>query len=586
MSMGSRRPAWRETIPDDWVEGVSNRERWEQVGIYANLAIGAAKNDVSRLVELADRLDDLPEQAWKDLLTYFGSESVISMTDVDRFQLWDHLMFLVAKHRGFTDAEWALKPEIVNEIDAVAQVLAPRAPSLLHRRLFRSDYLEFFDDKIGYDEQERQLDEQQQKALQEICATEGPEGLLTFATSVESPMRVGNALGAIADGTIDGVLLPSLLNTGVRSSLRVFVGGFIWRRFHVQGWQWVDGLGALEWLPAERGQLLAYLPFSSETWERASLWLSDDESLYWSKAAVNPYVTDEKLDFAAARLVKYGRPYAAILCLERMAHEKQHLDSEQVVGTLLATLGTLEEPPQGRGDAIAKLIQTLQDDQAANREEVMQVEWAFVPLLDGHLGATARLLGRRLAEEPSFFCEVIRAAFRSEQEADIKSELTEQQKRIAGNAYSLLDEWRTPPGSRADGTFDGDALRAWFVSIKAISAESGHLEIAMTMAGKVLMYVPADPNGLWLHHSAAEELNAEDADDLRSGYQTGLFNSRGAYWVDPKGQEERDLAKKYREQAGQIELAGYQRLAITLRQLAHRYDHEAEQVALDTELDE
>ncbi|RIE09021.1 hypothetical protein SMC3_05870 [Candidatus Cryosericum hinesii] len=586
VSMGSRRPAWRETIPDDWIEGVSQREHWKQVCVYADLAVDVVKNDVSRLVQLTDRLDDLPEPARKQLLTHFGSDSVTSIPEADRFQLWDHLMYLVAKHRGFAGAEWALKPEIVDEIDAVAHALAPRTPSLIHRRLFRSDYLEFFDDKIGYDEQERQLDEQQQKALQEVCAAEGPEGLLTFATSVESPMRVGNALGAIADSTIDGLFLPSLLNTETRSSLREFVGGFIWRRFHVQGWQWVDGLGAQAWLLVDRGQLLAFLPFSSETWERASLWLSDDESPYWSRAAVNPYMADEKLAFAAGRLVKYGRPYAAILCLERMAHEKQHLDSEQVVGTLLATLDTVEKPPQGRGDAIAKLIQTLQDDQAANREKVMQVEWAFVPLLDGHLGATARFLGRRLAEEPSFFCEVIRAVFRSEQEADIKPELTEEQKRIAGNAYSLLDEWRIPPGSREDGTFDGDALHKWFGSMKSISGESGHLGIAMTMAGKVLMYVPADPNGLWLHRAAAEELNAGDADDLRSGYQTGLFNSRGGHWVDPKGTEERNLAKKYREQADQIELAGYQRLAATLRQLAHEYDHEAERVGRDNEFNE
>lgn len=586
VSMGSRRPAWRETIPDDWVEGVSNRERWEQVGVYANLAVGAAKNDVSKLVELADRLDDLPEPARKELLAYFGSESVTSMPEVDRFQLWDHLTYLVARHRGFADAEWALKPEIVDEIDAVAHALAPRTPSLIHRRLFRSDYLEFFDNKIEYDEQERQLDEQQQKALQEICAMEGPEGLLTFATNVKSPMRVGNALGAIADSAIDGTFLPSLLKPETQSSLREFVRGFVWRRFRVQGWQWVDDLGVQAWSPPDKGQLLAYLPFSSETWQRASLWLVDDEVPYWSRAAVNPYMAEDRLEFAGDRLVAHDRPYAAIQCLERMIGEKKTLDSRQIVRTLLATLHTTEIPHQGSGGAIVKLVQALQEDSGADRDDIARVEWAFLPLLDGDLGASPKFLERHLAEEPSFFCEVIRTVFRSEKEQDVRPELTEEQARIAGNAYRLLDEWRTPPGSREDGTFDGDALHTWFESTKTISGETGHLGSAMRMAGKVLIYVRPDPNGLWLHHAAADELNAKDADDLRNGFWTELFNSRGVHSVDPKGQEERNLANKYREQADQVESAGYQRLAATLRQLASEYDHQADQQVLEDRLDE
>jgi hypothetical protein len=586
VSMGSRRPVWRETIPDDRVEGVSYGEYWEQVGIYANLAIGAAKKDVSRLVELADRLDDLPESARKGLLNYFSSESVMSIPEADRFELWDHLMCLVARHRRFAKAEWALKPELVDEIDAVAHALAPSTPSLFHRRLFRSDYLEFFDEKTGYDEQARQLDEQQQKALEEICATEGPEGLLTFAASVKSPMRVGNALGAIADSAVDKVILPSLLNAEAQTPPRAFVGGFVWRRFHVQGWEWVDGLGAPAWSAPDKGQLLAYLPFSPKTWERASLWLSDDESPYWSKAAVNPYEDNEKLEFAADRLVTYGRPYSAIWCLERMVDEKQNPRSAQVIQALLATLSTSESPSQEYGSAMAKLVQMLQNDREANHDDVARVEWALLPLLDGHLGASPKFLERKLADEPAFFCEVIRTVFRSERDKGPSPELNTQQKRIAENAYRLLDEWKTPPGSQADGGLDGNSLHAWLERVKESSGDSGHLGVAMTYAGRVLMYSPRDPDGLWLHRAVAEELNAGDADDLRTGFRVALLNSRGVYWVDPKGTEERSLARKYRQQAGQIELAGYQRLAATLRQLATEYDDEAERVSSDNELDD
>jgi hypothetical protein len=119
--------------------------------------------------------------------------------------------------------------------------------------------------------------------------------------------------------------------------------------------------------------------------------------------------------------------------------------------------------------------------------------------------------------------------------------------------------------------------KGWIDAVKKECTETGHLEVAMTMAGHVLIYVPADPNGLWIHHSAAEVLNAKDAQDMRDGFRTALFNLRGAYWVDPTGKPERELAAKYQTQAEAVENVGYVRLAATLRVLERSYEREAEQ---------
>lgn len=93
------------------------------------------------------------------------------------------------------------------------------------------------------------------------------------------------------------------------------------------------------------------------------------------------------------------------------------------------------------------------------------------------------------------------------------------------------------------------------------------------------MYAPPDPDGLWIHRSAAAVLNAEDSEEMRIGFRIELFNSRGVYWVDPTGKSERELAAKYRKQAEEVEAAGYHRLASTLRKLAEEYDREAERIS-------
>ncbi|TDA68680.1 MAG: hypothetical protein D9V47_07995 [Clostridia bacterium] len=578
VSSGSCKPVWREMITDDWSRGVTQREYWEQIAAYAELAIGAAKQDLSRLAELIDRLDDLPPPVRDQLLAYLRSDTVVSMPQADRLRLWTELVDLVSKHRRFADAEWAMKPEVVDEIAAVAECLAPDAPIYRHQRLFSERDFDLFEEKGNYEEQRKKLEERRQKAANEVFAAGGVEAVLEFAQAVETPWRVGVTFSMIASNDAQGKILPALLESETKS-LAQFAGGFVRGMFRGRGWQWVDSIDTSQWTPSQKGQLLAYLPFTPDTWKRVARLLEEDESPYWSKTNANPYEAEEGLERAVDCLVQYGRPHEAIRCLEHLRHTKRPLDSQQAVRVLQAVLHSSEDAHAMDVHAIVEVIKALQDDSGTNPDDLFQIEWAFLPLLDRHHGAAPRLLEQRMADDPAFFCEVIRTVFRSKKEKHPVEEPTEQQKNIATNAYRLLSEWRTPPGSQKDGTFNGAALTAWLEEVKAACVESGHLEVALTMVGRVLIYTPPDPDGLWLHHSAAAALNAKDAKDMRDGFRTELFNSRGVHWVDPEGREERKLAEKYRTQAEQVEARGYHRLASSLKKLAASYERGAERQA-------
>jgi hypothetical protein len=157
--------------------------------------------------------------------------------------------------------------------------------------------------------------------------------------------------------------------------------------------------------------------------------------------------------------------------------------------------------------------------------------------------------------------------------------VSEERRDIAAHAYRLLRRWRIPPGLREDGLYDGNALTSWLDIVKKECSETEHLKIALTMIGHVLIYVPADPGGLWIHRAAAAVLNARDAEKMRNGFRTALYNSRGGHWVDPTGGAEREIAAKYRAQGEAVEGVGYHRLATTLRELAETYEREAEKVS-------
>ena len=107
------------------------------------------------------------------------------------------------------------------------------------------------------------------------------------------------------------------------------------------------------------------------------------------------------------------------------------------------------------------------------------------------------------------------------------------------------------------------------------------MEVALINIGEVLIYTPPDPDGLWIHRAVAAALNDREADDMRNGFRTGTFNSRGVHWVDPTGKPERELAGQLRRKAEEVEDAGFQRFAVTLRDLADGYDREAERIIGD-----
>lgn len=579
-SSGSHKPSWRKTIPDDWEKGVTHQEYWQQASYYAELAVAAAGQDTVRLSALIDHFDSLPTPAFDQLLQALASQPISELPEEQRLSIWDHLTKFTNKHRRFSDAEWAVPDELITRIEHVAEQLAPANPFNLYQHLFTDRDFDLYEENGDWEEQRKKLDTRRETAISEIFQQDGAEGVIRFAESVSSPGQVGQALGVIADSVIELTLLPSFLDSA-DNKRKALVSGFIWRRYHLKGWEWCDDLDKSDWTPEQVGQFLACLPFTKATWDRASEWLQAHESEYWMRTGANAYQADGDLAIAIEKLIEHGRPHAAINCLDRMRHAKQPIDSNQCVRALLAALVSSEPSCAMDGYHIVELIKFLQAEPEVNQDDLFRVEWAYVPLLDRHRDAAPQLLESRLANDPEFFCEVIRLIYRSKKEDQPSSEPREESKAIATNAWRLLHEWKTPPGTQKDGTFSEERFTEWLQRVKEVCTESGHLEVALINIGEVLIHTPPDPDGLWIRRAVAAALNDREADDMRAGFSTGTYNSRGVHWVDPTGKPERELAEQFRSKAEEIENAGFQRFAVTLRGLADGYDREAERIIND-----
>ncbi len=578
----TRRPQWRELIPDDWADEVAVVDYHKETLLYCDMAIEAAKGDCDRLTRLVSRLDDLPPDAFTELVEYLESTAAASLlTDGCRERVWMAVADLVTQHRRFSDAQWAMSSSRLRRLEELAERVRPDESSARHRRLFTDRDFDLLDDRGSYEEQVERLRDLRSQAITEIAAGGGVDAVLDFAQNVESPWRAGIAAGDVLGLEADSAILPRLL-IPEDAPLAKFTAGFVWARCRSRGWDWVDAQDTEGWNSAQMAQFLALLPFCPDSWDRAATLLRE-EGEYWIRTSANPYDCEAVMDRAVDRLVEYGRPWAAVRCLHRTLLLKHTLDAERATRTLLAAVASSEDARSMETHGAIEVIKALQADTNTDPGELLRVEWAYLPILNEHHHAAPLLSWRRLASEPRFFCEVIRLVFRARNE-DTRAEPTEEARVIAHNAYRLLSEWRRPPGLLDDGTFSGRTLAEWLSSVRAECQETGHLEIAMEMTGRVLVHVPPDADGLWIDRAAADVLNTADNRDVLRGFVTELYNSRGVHVVDRTGQADRNLAAKYREKADAADNAGYPRLALSLRQLADSYDREAEENARDDDL--
>ncbi len=577
MSMGSHKPTWRESIPDEWTGKVSKEEYREQVFFYAEFAVEKAKDNVGRLNELISNIDNLHKPAFDMLLTYLSSDCITAKPENIKMSLWNGLVDFTAKHKRYSDAKWARDSNLIAQIDEVANKLKPTSPQNLYACLFNGCDFDLYEENDDFQEQQKQLTEKRQQALKLILNDGGIDGVIIFVNRVDSPSNVGQALGGVADASIDAKILPAYLDSG-ESKLEQFAGAYVWGRYLYNGWDWVDNIISKEWSKSQIARFYTFLSFTLDTWKRVSLILSDSESMYWKQAYVNPYQTDCELNFAIDKLIEYDRPHGAINCIYKGIHQKKPLDTPRVIHALISAISSPEPPHSMDAYHVAELIKALQDDKATTSDDLFRIEWAYLPLLVGHHGATPKYLEDRLATDPKFFCEVIRLVYRSKNILKTEQKLTDSEKAIATNAWRLLDKWCMVPGMSDVEGFDKTHFDEWLKETWKTCSKTGHLDVALSQIGKVLLYCPADPYGLWINKAVADVLNRKDTERMREGFCNAIFNSRGVHKIDPTGKPERELAEKYRQQANDTENSGFQRLAVSLKGIADYYDSEADRI--------
>ena len=160
---------------------------------------------------------------------------------------------------------------------------------------------------------------------------------------------------------------------------------------------------------------------------------------YWKKINVNPFPTQSNLLPAIESLLQNGRPRLALDCIYAHYFSKKEFFKEQAIKALIT--GTTSEEPVGAMDAhhVTEIIKMLQDDPQINEDELFNIEWAYLPLLNRHSNTEPKLLEKHLSQKPELFIEAIQLIYRSKNQTK-EQEPDETRNNIALNAWKLLHE--------------------------------------------------------------------------------------------------------------------------------------------------
>ena len=578
--LATQKPVWNLKSPSVDANTTTREIYYSNVSSLVDLAIGVAGKDSKKLADLVDCLSELPKRDFDKITQIFLSDEILNMSEEERFPIWTKIKYLAMQHKRFAKANWAMNQERISTIENIEEKISPRNPILGEQRLFTDRVFDLYEENDDYKKNQEKLEVRREEAVKKILDNVGMGSIFDFVETVESPYHVGYSLGGIAKQGIEDILLPRFLISEDKK-IEQFLKGFIWRRYRVGGIVWLDKLSISNWSSHEKAVLLCSLPFSEEVWSRVHSWLKDEECEYWEKVYANPYDSNDDHSFAIDKLIEFGRPFAAIGCIKKENFDKKPFDTNRATKALISAIESKEPSSNMDVYEVTEIIKCLQNQTNVNQEELERIEWAYLPLLSTYSGAHPIRLFKRLASDPIYFNRIISLAYRSrKKDSKVQNEIKQD---FATNSIRLLNEWKIPPGMQDDNTFNREQFQNWVARTKEIATETGHLEVSLIHLGQVLFYSPRDPDGLWIDSSIAKVINSKDGKEIRNGYDTEAFNSRGAHTIDPTGKPEMELAEEYRRKADEIENAGFQRFATTLRMIAEDYDLEAKRIISEHE---
>ena len=334
-------------------------------------------------------------------------------------------------------------------------------------------------------------------------------------------------------------------------------------------------------------RLFLCAPFKGSTWELLDKYDKEIRTSYWQEVApVWARYTIPEINELIDCLLAVKRPRAAFFAVRLVLNE---IDTNRLKRLLydIATADTeatdhyILEPYY-----ISKAFNSLDSLPDITQHEMAQLEFLFINILDRSEHGIPNL-EVRISESPQLFVQLLVYAFRrqdgGDDPAEWKVEDLDKRSGIAQAAYRLLNRISMIPGTNEFGGIDTSSLSEWIKETRGLCGEFGRDVIGDQCIGGLLSKAPAGENGIWPCKEVCDVMDEITSPEIAKGFYIGVKNARGFQWRGLGGDQERELAEKYRKWANALHFE-YPFVAALLENIAKSYESEAKSYDADSEI--
>jgi hypothetical protein len=586
-------PRWRDFTVDNveivtW--GLIERGASEiRARLLADVGLSPA-----RWSSLLDRLGDLAPDFEQALAKLEVAESNVT-GDAERAIFWNKLRSVLHHHRRFPDMQWSLPPVVLDRLESVYNQFAPADPLEQAAWLFHQSVQLPKPSSMGWEAEQRDIDIARQQVAQALYARGGIPAMLSLARLTKAAGYIGKAL---YDSKLPDIEIDALIEAAARSDdahERDITHGLVISLFRDRKESWGEALTtkakAEGWGDTALLTILRALPIGRWTWNQVAQLGEELETTYWRLVPVF-WISEDSGDVAHAirKLIRVGRARHALSLAGQ--DNKINLPTDLLIEVLQEAARQPFDNDADSNEAtmfqhyVAEALQLLDERADVDRNALIALEWNYLQVLE-YSRRPAKVLLRALSEDPSLFITMLKAVFKASEESgvvDPEPENSAQARSIATQAYRLLELWNRIPGTRDDGTLDGEALESWIKEARAQAKAVGREDIADSRIGSMLSASPMGSDGNWPAESVREVLDLFRSKPMIDGFQVGKMNRRGVTTRMPGagGELERKEAAKYRAWAKVIAY-DYPHTSKALDSLADSYELQARREDEDAE---
>ncbi len=588
----SHTPKWR-TWSTESERIVTNGEIWDlHVALVSKLIedVGLSGNRWNDLLNASTQVSIEQHDAIVSHLEELGPNSFVV---ADRMMIWETLRKIISHHRSYPTAQWALPAEPINKLETIYKKFSP--PDIVDQHSWMFDNsVELINPPDGsperWKERAESLHAERCRVLEEIYSAGGLPKIAEVIDKAPQSIQLGNIVGStdLLDEHIDEIFDRYLLND--HSQLQMFGLGYAAATLSRKGWDWATKLLTThsDWSVEQKANFFSCLSFDTKTWDfLESLNEQQIEDSYWSR--INPGFGRE-LDFerVTRKLIEYKRPQIAVDFLALFAHgEDVSVPPElafEVLEKLIEITANSETPIQwgNIGYDLTTLMKVARSSLDIETSRLAGLEWYFMPFLENY-GEGPKLLHQELSTNSAFFVDVVKTAFRRENDEPIN----ENSVRRSQLAYNLLNSWRTCPGTDPEGLLQQGLLNEWITSARLMLVEADRVDIGDEHIGQALAAFSIGTDGVYPHEFVREVLENLTSHTIERGFEVRVFNNRGVTMRNPTdgGEQERTLAQRYFDDAEKIRDI-FPRTAVMLKRIGESYRSQARGEDINAEITE